>query len=245
MKAHSREQLDRFWADKLGIDSSLASTPSICFTVQHLYSGVQLFANGERVVIASPPGMAELIQNAIIGLSPEEAFSVEWLHRIIANDAERIIGPAEVHYADETSFRSEQSQGGRALLAADSDAYRGLVAALDPKEVEYSGVSSELFPPLEVFPAFGAFSDEILCSVASYEVWKPSIAHIRVATHPNYRRRGFAKAAVQALAAAALDCGLILQWRAVAWNKKSLSLARDLGFSYYCSTIYVHLRTSE
>jgi GNAT superfamily N-acetyltransferase len=243
MKAYSREQIDQFWSYELGIGSSLSSTPNICCTVQHRYSGVQLFANSERVVIASPPGKAELIQNAIIDLSPEEAFSVEWLQRIFANDAERIIGPAEVNYADETSFRSEESHGGRALLATDSDAYHGLVAALDPKEVEDSGVS---FRPIsETFPAFGVFSDYILCSVASYEVWKPSIAHIRVATHPNYRRRGFAKAAVQALAAAAFDSGLILQWRAVAWNKNSLSLARDLGFNYYCSTIYVRLRTSK
>jgi GNAT superfamily N-acetyltransferase len=239
MKPHSREQLDRFWADQLGIDSSLASTPRICCTVQQLYSGVQLFANSERLVIASPPDKAELIQNAIIDVSPEEAFSVQWLQRIFAKDAEKIVGPAVVNYADETNFRSEPSRSGRALLASDSDSYRELVAALDPKEIEDSGVT------IPTFPAFGVFSDDILCSVASYEVWKPSIAHIRVATHPNYRRHGFAKAAVQALATEALDCGLILQWRAVAWNKNSLSLARDLGFSYYCSTLYVRLRNIE
>jgi GNAT superfamily N-acetyltransferase len=242
MKTSSWEQLDRFWAHKLGIDSGLASTPRICCTVQHLYPGVQLFANGERLVIASPPAKAELIQKAIVDVSPEEAFSVEWLQRVFADDAEKILGPAEVNYADETSFRSDQSLRGRALLASESDAYRVLVAAFDPKEVEDSGVS---FPALDTVPAFGAFFDNILCSVASYEVWQPCIAHIRVATHPNYRRRGFAKAAIQPLAAAALDCGLILQWRAVTWNKNSLSLARDLGFNYYCSTLYVRLRNTK
>lgn len=236
MKAHSWEQLDRFWAHKLSIDSSLASTPRICCTVQHLYPGVQLFLNGERLIIASPPAKAELIQDAITDVSLEEAFSVEWLQRVFANDAEKIVGPAEVNYADETSFRSELGHRGRALSPLDSDAYRTLVAALNPK-VEDIGVSSS-----DEFPAFGTFSDDVLCSVASYEVWKPCIAHIRVATHPNYRRRGFAKAAVQALAEAAFDCGLILQWRAVAWNKSSLALARDLGFNYYCSTLYVRLR---
>jgi GNAT superfamily N-acetyltransferase len=239
MKSHSREQLDRFWADKLGIDSSLASTSSICCTVQHLSSGVQLFANGERLIIASPPATAELIRNAIVDVSPEEAFSAEWLQRIFANNAERIIGPAEIHYADDTSFRAEPSHRGRTLSALDSEIYRGFVAALDPKEVEESGFSAD------AFPAFGAFSDDILCSVASYEVWKPCIAHIRIATHPNYRRRGFAKAAIQALAAEALNSGLILQWREVAWIKNSLSLARDLGFSYYCSTFYVRLRNPK
>jgi len=38
---------------------------------------------------------------------------------------------------------------------------------------------------------------------------------------------------------------MILQWRALAWNKNSLSLARDLGFNYYCSTLYVRLRNPE
>ena len=238
MKTHSREQLDRFWADYLGIDSSLASTPNVCCTAQHLYSGVQLFTNGERLVIASPPDKAELIKKAIIDVSAEEAFSVEWLKRIFANDAERIIGPAEVNYADETSFRSEPSHRGRALSASDAVAYRRFVAALDP-EAEDIGVSSD------AFPAFGAFSDDTLCSVASYEVWKPCIAHIRVATHPSYRRRGFAKAAVRALAVEALENGMILQWRVLAWNKNSLLLARDLGFNYYCSTLYVRLRNPK
>jgi GNAT superfamily N-acetyltransferase len=239
MKTSSLEQLDRFWAHDLGIESGLASGPRICCTLQPLYPGVRLFTNGERLVIASPPSKVEFIQNAIVDVSPEEAFSVEWLQRVFADDAERIIGPVEVYYADETNFRTEQGHRGRALLASDSEAYRVLVTALDPK-VEDISVSSE-----DGFPAFGAFSDERLCSVASYEVWKPSIAHIRVATHPNYRRRGFAKAAIQALAAAALDRGLILQWRAVAWNENSLSLARELGFTYYCSTLYVRLRNPE
>jgi len=236
MKAHSLEQVDRFWAHKLGIDSSLASTPRICCTVQHLYSGVQLFSNGERLVIAAPPARAELIQKAIVDITPEEAFSVEWLQCIFGGEAERIIGPAEVNYADETNFRAETGHFGRALLASDSDAYRAFVNALDPMELEASGAVSS-----DAFPAFGAFSEDVLCSVASYEVWEPTIAHIRVATHPSYRRRGYARAAVQSLAEAALHRGLILQWRALAGNKSSLSLARALGFQYYCSTLYVRL----
>ncbi|MBO0800137.1 MAG: GNAT family N-acetyltransferase, partial [Blastocatellia bacterium] len=221
-----------------------ASIPRIFCTVQHHYSGVRLFANGERLIIASPPARAELIKEATVGVIPEEAFSVDWLQRVFADDAEKILGPAEVCYADEASFRTEPNHNGRALLAKDYDAYRALVESLDPKEVEESGVrfpdSRCQFP--DAFSAFGVFSDDILCSVASYEVWEPSIAHIHIITHPNYRRRGYARAAVQALAAEALDRGLILQWRAVAWNEASLSLAHALGFEYYCSTLYIRLR---
>lgn len=86
------------------------------------------------------------------------------------------------------------------------------------------------------------FSGDSLCAVASYELWLPSIAHISVATHPDHRRRGFAQAAIQALATAAFARGLILQWRAVAWNTHSLALAQSLGFAYYGATLYVRLR---
>lgn len=233
----SWERVDRYWARELGIDPSLASMPPrIYCTVQHHYSGVRLFVNGERLIIASPPDRAELIKEATFGITPEEAFSVDWLQRVFGDDAEKIRGPAEVCYADETSFRAEPNSG-RALLASEYDAYRALVESLDPKEIEeIGGVRSD------AFPAFGAFSDGILCSVTNYEVWEPSIAQIHIITHPNYRRRGFARAAVQALAAEALDRGLILQWRAHAWNESSLSLARALGFEFYCSTLYVRLR---
>lgn len=239
MKTDTREQLDQFWAHELGVPSGLGGTPRLCCMVQHLYPGVQLFSNGERLILASPPAWAEVLHEAIVGVSPVDIFSVAWLQRVFANNAERILGPAEVHYADDTSFRAALNPHGRALSTADVPVYRELVAALDPKEVEESGVSAE------AVPAFGAFCDDRLCAVASYQVWQPSIAHISVATHPDHRRHGFAKAAVQALAAEALDRGLILQWRAVAWNTNSLALARSLGFAYYCSTLYVRLRNTD
>lgn len=236
MKADSWEQIDRFWAQELGLDSGLAGTPGLLCTVQQRYSGVRLFSNGERLVIAAPPAKAEFIREAIFNVSAEDAFSVEWLSCTFADDAERILGPAEVAYADETSFRTELNHGGRALSASDSATYRQLVAELESEVVEETRITAD------TFPAFGAFSGDTLCSVASYEVWEPAIAQIRVATHPSYRRRGFARSAVQALAAAALDRGLILQWRALASNQNSLALARSLGFNYYGSTLYVRLR---
>jgi predicted GNAT family acetyltransferase len=101
--------------------------------------------------------------------------------------------------------------------------------------LEDSGFSAE------AFPAFGVFSGARLCAAASYSIWKPSIAHIIVATHPEHRRRGFAKATIHALAKDALDRGLILQWRAVAWNVSSLALAQTLGFKHYCSTIFARI----
>jgi GNAT superfamily N-acetyltransferase len=231
MKEETQVAIERFWAQDLGLSSGF-NTQQVCCTIQHLYSGVQMFRRDGRVVIAVPEALHESIQSAICGLSPAELFSVEWLQYVLGRQAERILGPAEVNYADETSFRSGATEDGRALSDLDSEAYRLLYGALDRKEVEESGFSTE------AFPAFGAFSNGILCAVASYTIWKPSIAHIIVATHPEHRRRGFAQMAVRSLAVNALSRGLILQWRTLAWNTNSLSLAYDLGFKHYCSTIY-------
>ena len=240
MRTDSQQELDRFWAHELGVDAGLlASAPEVYCTVQRLYSGVQLFRRGGRLVLAAPPGRTQQIQDAIRGRSPDEVFSAEWLHSVFVQDAERILGPAHVSYADDTSFRSESSRSARSISASDAAAYRALASALGSKEVEDSGFSGE------AFPAFGAFSAEVLCAAASYTVWEPSMAHIIVATHPDHRRKGFASAAIRALAADAFARGLILQYRAVAWNASSLALARALGFSYYCSTLYVRLRAAE
>ena len=236
MKPENLRELDRFWAYELGITTGLANTARIAFVAQSLYPGVQLFRNTEKVIIACPLMKLESLRRAAAGISAEELFSVAWLQRTLGDEAEKILGPADLNYADETNFRLPNRDDTRPLSQADSEAYRKLAAVLDPKEVEDSGFSPS------AFPAFGAFSEGFLCSAASYKAWEPSIAHITIATHPNYRRRGFAKAAVGALARAAFDHGLILQWRALASNTASLALARELGFEYYGSTIFVRLR---
>ena len=239
MNDKTRRVVEAFWAHDLGAESGFASLPVSC-TVQRLYNGVQIFRRDGAIVIAVPPEKHEYIRGTLRGLSPQELFSVEWLQRVLGPDVEKILGPAEVFYADETSFCPADTMLARSLSQSDLPAYRTLEGALAPKESEDSGFSSGKFP------AFGVFSDDVLCAVTSYSVWEPSIAHIIVATHPEHRRRGFAKAAVSVLAEHAMGRGLILQWQTVSWNTNSLALARDLGFEHYCSKIFARCRrTSE
>jgi GNAT superfamily N-acetyltransferase len=233
---NSLQKIERFWAHDLGLDSgNLPEMPGVVCAVQHLYSGMQLFRRGPAVIIASPPAKIDFSRNAVRGRSPDDVFSAQWLQSVLGSQAEAIIGPAELNYADATTFRSAPHESARALSEGDSDACQALVSALDKTELVESGAAAGKFP------AFGSFCDNVLCAVARYEVWQSSIAHIIVATHPQYRRRGFARSAVQSLAADALGRDLILQWRAVAWNANSLALAASLGFEHYASTMFVRL----
>jgi GNAT superfamily N-acetyltransferase len=242
LKPESWLAADRFWANDLGLDSLppvTRTTAGVVCVPQRLHSGVQAFRHKGVVVIGVPPGKLEAVQRAVHGIAADEVFSVSWLQRVFSDDAETILGPAEVRYADEMSFRTERVADTRELLISDSSSYRALVDALSPNEAFSSGASAESFP------AFGAFSNGLLCAVASYTIWQPSIAHIVVATRPERRREGFATRAVQALAAHAFRHRLILQWRALSSNPQSLAVATNLGFQPYCSTLYVRLRTQE
>ena len=239
MKEKTRQLIEQFWTHDLGLESDAFGRSEIRCSIQSLYNGVAVFRQAGDLVVAVPAAHHARVQDSMRGCSMEEVFSVEWLRSSLGEKAEKILGPAEVHYADETTFKSPGANRGRSLSEEDGLSCRALQAALTATEAEESGYSADWLP------AFGAFSGNTLCAAASYSVWEPSIAHIVVATHPEYRRRGFAKAAVGALADDALNRGLILQWRAVAWNKGSLALARDLGFEHYCSTIFARLTNSS
>jgi GNAT superfamily N-acetyltransferase len=234
VKDETNAAIEKYWAQEFGFASGFGEL-QICCKVQHLYSGVQMFRRDRLLIIAVPPELHDLFQDAIDHSNSKDLFSVDWLQSVLGSRAEKIIGPALVYYADETTFDSKVTDGDRMLADSDSDAYRDLQSALNATELYESGLSAEHFP------AFGAFSEGKLFAVASYSIWEPSIAHIIVATHPDHRRQGFAKRAVSVLAAHALDRGLILQWRALAWNTNSLSLAIELGFQHYCSTIFARL----
>ena len=73
---------------------------------------------------ATPLAKAAFIQSATRSSSADELFSVERLQRVFGSEAETILGPAKINYADSTSFRSERHQSARALTALDSDASR-------------------------------------------------------------------------------------------------------------------------
>jgi len=238
MNSGSWQAVDAFWARDLGMTpDAFAGSHGVFCAVQHLHSGLQLFRRNECLIVAAPPGMISSVEGATRDLSIDTLFSVNWLQQLCGRNTEKILGPAEVNYADASTFKYLGTLQGRKLTNDDSQAYAGLAAALDVSELEQSGFSADRLP------AFGAFSNGMLCAAASYSVWEPSIAHIVVATHPDYRRHGFASAAVQSLAEEALSRGLILQWRALSTNGSSLALAERLGFRHYCSTLYVRLRS--
>ncbi|MGM1029285.1 MAG: GNAT family N-acetyltransferase [Actinomycetota bacterium] len=68
-------------------------------------------------------------------------------------------------------------------------------------------------------------------AVAGFQPWHSTIAHIGVVASARHRGRGYATAAATAAVCAAIDEGLVAQWRCRVGNAVSLRLAHRLGFT--------------
>jgi predicted GNAT family acetyltransferase len=70
-------------------------------------------------------------------------------------------------------------------------------------------------------------------------VWGGRIAHSGVLTRGDARGAGYGRACVRAIAAHAIEQGMIAQYQTLYENAPSLAIARSLGFEYYAARIYV------
>lgn len=83
---------------------------------------------------------------------------------------------------------------------------------------------------------FGTFVDDRLAAVASMYPWRDThLADLGVLTLPANRGRGFAKATVRALSAAALNRGYEPQYRCQLDNVASAALAHSAGFERFAT----------
>jgi GNAT superfamily N-acetyltransferase len=233
----TQQEIDRFWAEELGSNpEALSTAPTIFCTAQQMYDGVQFFERNRRIVLAAPPKHADRITKSIRSIPRADVFSVEFVERLLSPEVEKILGPTHVAYADASTFLPSTTSDCRLLTPEDASVYAAFREALSPEELEQSGFNTSQEP------AFGRFAEGQLVAAAYYQLWPPCIAHITVATHPQFRRKGHASAVVSALAEYALARNLILQYRALFVNTNSLKLGQSLGFEHYCSTIYARLR---
>ncbi|WP_051222600.1 GNAT family N-acetyltransferase [Agrococcus lahaulensis] len=68
-------------------------------------------------------------------------------------------------------------------------------------------------------------------AIAGFEPWRSRLAHIGVVAAGAQRGRGVAASAAAAVVGAALDAGLVPQWRCRVGHTASLRLAERLGFT--------------
>lgn len=143
------------------------------------------------------------------------------LMSLAADHGARPLGSAELSYTDDRVEHADLP------ISQDGAAVAALEAACSDEDVEEVGLSS--MPHRWIL--LDAPDGEPLAG-SGYLVWADALAHMGVLTSSKARGRGYGVLAAAAGTNAALDAGLVPQWRARWDNEASQRLAQVLGYEF-------------
>jgi GNAT superfamily N-acetyltransferase len=222
----------KFWSEFFGCDETLLwSRP--CHVVQHSeslasYSGILGIFCGSAGTVSFPKDCGDELRR----LLPESDLSAARFADAYESAGLAVVGPAYLGYARQVPAVLHVA---RVLTSDDRDSIADLQANCTATEWEHGG--SEI----GVTPMFGAFVGDELVAVAGYETWGGALAHISVVVGPAHRSKGYGRSVVSTCAAAALDAGLLAQYRTLRSNEASMRVADALGFKPFADTVAVRI----
>lgn len=234
--------IDDYWAEFFGVPRGRLR-PAAPLLVPHAaglddYAGMyaQSFG-GAAPVVSLPAALLERFGGGVAEVAADGLVDDGRWSRVFGSALERVVGPAEIRYADAGTLRPALVDAPvRLLKEADRPALERLRRAVDATEWEHGGSQQD------AHVVAGTFVDGELAAVAGYAPWDGRIAHLRVVTHPAQRGRGLGAGVVEHVARGALDAGLVPQYRALASNAASLRIADRLGFVPYAVSLAARLR---
>lgn len=201
---------------------------------------------GSALVTVPDDATAQRVQ-VLTGLAPGARTDAEAVraHLPVAD----VLGPARLAYLDPASLttvelrtappRDDPADGVRpdlrdvvALDASDAG-LRTLLHRVEADDVDESGVA-ELTSPAYVLRRAGA-----VVAAAGFRAWPGDVAHLSVLSAPEVRGLGYGRLVARAATTAALDAGLLPQWRARV--EPSQRIARSLGYRDLGSQLSVRL----
>ncbi|MBB4634797.1 GNAT family N-acetyltransferase [Longimicrobium terrae] len=185
-------------------------------------------------VVSAPPHLVQALASRVAAWTPASVSRPAALLAALTDlGAHEVIGPAFIGYADSVAGPAEPAT--RPLTGDDAPWVEALKAACSPEEWEHGGSD------IAGGTAVGVFVDGRLAALAGYEVWDGCIAHLAIVTAPAYRGRGLGRAAVGAAARAAVQRGLVAQYRTLDANAASVRIAHALGFVRFATSVSVRL----
>lgn len=179
-------------------------------------------------------GPAWALQRAT-NLRDDELSLLPVLMRLASDHGARPLGAAELSYTDARVEHADLP------LTQDEAAVVGLEEACSPDDVDEVGLGSMPHrwvllegPDRAVAESSNDEPARVPAPLAGsgYVVWADRLAHMGVLTNPSARGRGYGVLAAAVGTNAALDAGLIPQWRARWDNEASKRLAQVLGYEF-------------
>ncbi len=232
--------VDEFWSHDVGCSrEQLRAERTVVVAHPDQYAdfmGIFILLVGTAPIISLPRELYSFLALEAQTWPASDVVDGARLRSLIGDRVDRIIGPAFIGYTERVMFRAIEAPTTTLLNKAHAAAVSLLRAACEPAEWEHGGRD------LGGNPSIGIFAGEELVTLAGYDLWGQRIAHISIVTHPQYRQRGYGRAAVSKLTEVLLDRNLVPQYRTLESNGPSLKIAAKLGFARYATSVTVRLR---
>ena len=214
-------QLRTAWADALGTVPSALEGTGITRVERPDLDAVITVTLGRATVIAAPPSATA----ALAALPLAALHDADTIAAVLPGA--RTIGTAHLLF---TGTRPPHPR--HPVVEAGSLDVASVGAALPEDEWAEAGVQEmeHRWVVRGEEDADGQGSDDAV-AIAGYQRWHGTVAHVGVAAAPAQRGQGFAFSAASAAIGAAIDAGLVAQWRGRVGNAGSLRLAERLGFT--------------
>lgn len=223
-------RVEGYWAEEMGLPAGRLFAGSLQLVTHGDrladYHGVFAIFRGDKATVSFPLADLESLRPRL----PSPPVSPQGMAEAFADFS--VIGPAYIGYAAKAPSAPDFV---RSLDEKDLPLAAALRSACPEEEWDHGG--SEV----GTAPASGAFIGGNLVALAGYEIWEHGIAHISIVTHPEYRGRGYGRAAVAHLMGRAFAAGLIPQYRTLDANTASIRIAESLGFERYATSVAVRL----
>ena len=207
------------WARLIGLEALTALTVFVDPRSPMCRSGwIGILALDGTVTVAVPTEeLREPVRLGLSGVAPSDATRPDVVRPLLP-PMRSVLGPATLSYPP-TQLSLHPSAASR-IAAVE---LRDFLTTIPPEDVEESGLVAG-----DMEAVHGSRTSEgELASVCGYRRWPNGVAHLGILTSPDHRREGHAREAASATLAAAVEDGLLPQWRARV--PASQALAADLG----------------
>lgn len=234
------DQIDAFWARRFGCLLQDVQTPGI-----HIVCGdevdparMAVLELRDATIIRAASEHEEILAGWAKSQEEDAPRTAEAVAQAFPNQEWKVSPSEKVLYLNPAEFRPSGKPGVRQLSERDSEDLTAMHRGCSLAEQQAGEVSID-------HPAiFGAYVDGRLAAAASFIDQGLDIADVGVLVHRDFRRQGYGRAVVSALAQWGLDHQRIVQYWRFCSNTGSARLADSLGFAEYGRYQNLHLSIS-
>lgn len=231
--ADVRTLVESEWASRLGLSPPVLRRGGVHVVATELGANDAMsFLLDKTCVVVVPPEEVETATAMLSGLDPQAAFTAETLGGLVGPGT-LVEGPSSHSYAGERTFRGSVDDAVQPIDGADD----GLLAFLETNDLADWAESGFPLDPASADPDTTRFwvllEGGHVVAAGNMTEWRHLPADVGVLTHPGDRGRGLGARLVATMVAATLPLAGVVRYRALATNRRSLAVARRLGFESF------------